>query len=68
MDLQLKAWVDSTVHAVVKHWLSCKEKVPAAAVNEESYADSVLEHERIYDYWFPWKRCNDKVSYCQLYE
>ena len=50
------AWVKKTVHGVETHWLFGIEKIPGAAVSKEGYADSVLEHERMNHYWFPWKK------------
>ena len=55
MSLQLQAWVEKTVHGVETHWLSGKEKVPAATVSKVGYSDSILEHEKTPHNWFPWK-------------
>ena len=48
------------VHGEKTHWLSGKERFLGAAVSKEGHTDSVLEHEKSYHYWFPWKRSNYK--------
>ena len=63
MGLLLWAWVEKTVHGVVTHWLSGKEQVLNAAVSKEGLADSLLGHERIHHYWFPWRSCNCKLCF-----
>ena len=35
---------------VGRHWLSCGEKVPAAAASKKGDTDNVLRHEKIPDY------------------
>ena len=46
-----------------KHWLSCKERAPSAVVCKEGHVASLLDHEIINHYWFPWKNCNYKWSF-----
>ena len=57
------AWVKKTVHGVETHWLSSKNKAQGAVVNKEGETDCLLGHERTHDYWFPWKRCNNKRGF-----
>ena len=48
------------IHGVEMHSLLDKEKVMNAAVRKEDHADSLLEHERIHNFWFAWKRRDSK--------
>ena len=42
IGLPLCAWIEKTIHGVETHWLSDKEKVQGAGINEEEYADRLL--------------------------
>ena len=58
IDLLLRSWVEKTVDAVEKYWLSGKEKVPGEAVSNDD-----TDNQRSHQYWFPWKRCSCKQCF-----
>ena len=60
MGLLLRARIENIVHRVEAYWFSSKENIPCAVISKESHTKSLLRHERIYHYWYPWKRCNNK--------
>ena len=61
MGLLLQTWVEKTVDEGVAHWLSCKEKVPVAAVCQKSYTDSVLGHKRTHHNWLSFKKIQQQT-------
>ena len=60
MPFPLRGWVENKVEI---HWLSGKEKVPAAINNKECHRVSATEHERPHHYWFPWICCLSKQCF-----
>ena len=63
MGLPLWTWIKKNICGMEMNWLSSKEKVLGAALSKESYADSLLGHERTHHYWFSWKWCNYKQCF-----
>ena len=53
MGLPLLARVENTVHGMETDWLSGREKVSATVISKEGHTDSLLEHEKTHNYWFP---------------
>ena len=56
MGLPLRNWVEKILHGMEIPWLSGWEKVHGAGLCKEGHAESILGHERIRRYRFPWRR------------
>ena len=49
ISLSRRVWVEKTVHRMEAQ----NKKVPDAAASKQGHADSLLEHKRTHQEWFP---------------